>query len=213
MRTDPASLLELAAPMLVAWQAISTCRHMPVSFAAGPHSAFSHHKTPFSAGRGLASQQHAAPSSTAAPAGRDALESPQHEEVTPAAAATDPAMSEGKGKKRPRLPESQADSMPQSGSARKQSMPEPQHKLGRTVSFKHDGAHGGDRDESLPPHLARRGEAQPHPRGASPTGLRALSSDELPPGFGSPSAAARAKDVDAADDDGKAAQVLQPLLA
>ncbi len=174
--------------------------------------------TPFSAGRGSASLPHAAPSGTAAPAARDPLESPQHEEVTPAAAEP----GSGSGKKRSCLPDSQADSAPQSGSAqrpgsghqpaRKQSTPEPQHKLGRTVSFKQDGAQVTDRDGSLPPHLAIRSEAQLHPRGASPIGPRSISSEDLPPGFGSPSAAARAKDVDAAADDGKAAQVYSSTL-
>ena len=185
--------------------------------AAGPHSAFSHHVTPFSAGRGSASLPHAAPSSTAAPAAREPLEAAQHEEVTPDAAEP------GSAKKRPRLPDSQADSMPQSGSAqrpgsghqpaRKQLTPEPQQRLGRTVSFEHDGTQGGDRDGSLPPHLASRSEAQLHPRGASPIGPRSISSEDLPPGFGSSSAAARAKDVAAAADDGKAVQVEQLLLA
>jgi len=163
--------------------------------------------TPCSAGHGSASLPHAAPSSTAAPAARDPLESPQHEEVTPAAAEP----GSGSGRKRPRLPDSQADSAQRPGSghqpARKQSTPEPQQKLGRTVSFKHDGAQGGDRDGSLPPHLASRSEAQQRPGGGSPIAPRSISSEDLPPGFGSPSAAARAKDVGTAASDGKAAQV------
>ena len=201
-------------------------RMRPVSLAAGPHSAFSHHMTPFSAGRVSASLQRAAPSSTAAPVDRDRCQSPGHEELTPAAAeATDPATSAGRGKKRPRLPDSQADSAPRSGSAQRvgghrtdceQSTPEPQqeHKLVRAVSFKPDGAQIADRDGSLPPHLAsRRGEApQADGRVDLPAGvLSEEGSEELPPGFGSPSAAARAKGADAAADD-PAAQVQQRAL-
>ena len=135
----------------------------------------------------------------------------------PAATAANMAAASGKGKKRPRLPDSQADSAPRSASAQHPSSHqaadeaalepepdfEPQAKLARVVSFKDDSAPADNCDEDLPPHLTSPDRAHLHVRGASPL---SLSSAELPPGFGSPRSTSQQKAAAGRPASGQGAQ-------